>query len=337
MAHQPAPRPSRYHFKSRRPNEAHGVIASFFEPRFKLDVEDRSGFDFSLDFFPCGPGVSISRLAFRADVTVEIDRVDAFMVQMPLSGRNDLSLGGARRNRLLLDNRLYSVIGPERSLRQHRTPDCRMVLVRFDSLDMAKCLAAHAGREVAPAEVADLDFAVAMSARAVSSAPWMRLTSYLLGELDNDGSIFLSPLAAAQAGQLLMSTLLLHQPHNYSALLQGPDRVLSPRYLREAEEFLQTNADQPVSADDIARALNISTRSVYAGFRQHLGATPMQRLKEIRLERARADLLAGREGTSVTTIAMAWGFTHLGKFSNEYRARFGELPSQTLRNARLGR
>lgn len=330
-------RPSRYHFKSRRPNEAHGVIASFFEPSFKLEVEDRSGFDFSLDFFPCGPGVSISRLAFRADVTVEIDRVDAFMVQMPLSGRNDLSLGGARRNRLLVDQRLFSVIGPERSLRQHRTPDCRMVLVRFDSTDIGKCLAAHAGREISPDAVSELDFTVAMSAGAASSAPWLRLMSYLLGELDREGSIFLSPLAAAQAGQLLMSTLLLHQPHNYSALLQRPDCDLSPRFLREAEEFLQSHADQPITADDIARRLNISTRSVYAGFRQHLSTTPMQHLKNIRLERARADLLAARDGVSVTTVAMAWGFTHLGKFSGEYRARFGELPSQTLRTAKAVR
>ena len=61
------------------------------------------------------------------------------------------------------------------------------------------------------------------------------------------------------------------------------------------------------------------------------------RLKDIRLERARAELLAGGDGVSVTTVAMAWGFTHLGKFSNDYRARFGELPSQTLRHARSGR
>jgi transcriptional regulator GlxA family with amidase domain len=202
---------------------------------------------------------------------------------------------------------------------------------------MAKCLAAHLGGQVTAGEVTNLDFAVAMSARAANSAPWQRLTSYLLGELDNEGSLFLSPLAAAQAGQLLMSTLLLHQPHNYSTLLQAAGQDLSPRYVREAEDFLQSNADQPITADDIARQLNISTRSVYAGFRQHLSTTPMQRLKDIRLERARADLLAGRDGVTVTTVAMAWGFTHLGKFSSDYRARFGELPSHTLRNARSGR
>jgi len=32
----------------------------------------------------------------------------------------------------------------------------------------------------------------------------------------------------------------------------------------------------------------------------------------------------------VTEIATQWGFTHMGRFSIEYRLRFGESPSETL-------
>lgn len=329
--------PTRFRFQSRRPHEAHGVIASFFEPQFKLEVEDRHGFDFSLDHFPCGGGVSLSRLAFRADVHVEIDEVDAFMVQMPLAGSNELRLGGRRRNEMRLHTRLFSVIGPQRSLRQRRSPDCRMVLVRFNASEMASCLAAHVGPSVASSELADLDFAVEMPANASSGSTWLRLASYLLGELDKDNSIFMSPLAASQAGQLLMSTLLRHQPHNYSELLNTPIERLPPRLVRDAEGFLEAHAEQPITTDDIARHLNISSRSVYLAFRRHLGRTPMERLKDIRMSRVRADLLAAREDITVTSVAMAWGFTHFGKFAAEYRARFGELPSETLRSARAAR
>jgi AraC-like DNA-binding protein len=327
-----AQRPARFDFKSRRPQEAHSVMASFFEPQFRLDVENRDGFHFRLQHLRCGPGVSVSRLAFHADVFVEIDRVNAYMVQMPLAGRNDLRLGGERGTRHLLNNRLFSVIGPERSLRQRRSPDCDMVLVRFSAAHLAGCLAAHVGDGAAGDDFDQIEFAVEMPVRGLSSSPWARLTSYLVGELDKASGLLASPLAAAQAGQLLMSSLLLHQPHNYAALVRSPAAQCTPRLVREAEDFLECNAADAITVDDVARHLGISTRSLFAGFRRHLGVTPMRRLKDIRLAHVREDLLAAN-GDAVTVVATRWGFTHLGKFSSEYRARYGELPSETLKAA----
>jgi AraC-like DNA-binding protein len=329
-------RPARLDFKSRRPQEAHSVIAGFFEPQFRLDVANRAGFHFRLQHFPCGPGISVSRLAFHADVMVEIDRVDAYMVQMPLAGRNDLQLGGAGGTRHVLNNRLFSVIGPERSLRQQRSPDCEMVLVRFSAEHLANCLAAHVGERASGQDFAQLEFAVEMPVRGLSSSPWARLTSYLLSELDKPSCLFASPLAAAQAGQLLMSSLLLQQPHTHSALLRRPADHCAPHVVREADDFLQSHAADAITVDDLAQHVGVSTRSVFAGFRRHLGVTPMRRLKDIRLARVREDLLSAK-GAAVTAIAMRWGFTHLGKFSNDYRARYGELPSETLKAAKTSR
>jgi AraC-like DNA-binding protein len=41
-------------------------------------------------------------------------------------------------------------------------------------------------------------------------------------------------------------------------------------------------------------------------------------------------LVRAQPEESVTEIAMQWGFTHMGRFSIEYRQRFGERPSETL-------
>ncbi len=43
----------------------------------------------------------------------------------------------------------------------------------------------------------------------------------------------------------------------------------------------------------------------------------------------RDELLLAPEGTTVTEVALRWGFYHLGRFAQEYRALFGQSPSQT--------
>jgi AraC-like DNA-binding protein len=34
---------------------------------------------------------------------------------------------------------------------------------------------------------------------------------------------------------------------------------------------------------------------------------------------------------TITQVAMNWGFSHLGRFSINYRAHFGQSPSATVR------
>jgi transcriptional regulator GlxA family with amidase domain len=58
----------------------------------------------------------------------------------------------------------------------------------------------------------------------------------------------------------------------------------------------------------------------------------MASVQEVRLQRVHRQLRAAAlETTTVTDVAHAWGFVHLGRFARLYRERFGESPSQTLR------
>lgn len=306
------------------------MIGQVFERRFDLEVTDASTFDFSLEHFACGPGVSVSRMIFGSEVAVRIERVESFMVQMPLAGRNDLVLDGT--GRLSLSSRMFSVINPGRSVSQRRNADCEMVLVRFDQLPLAQCLAAHVGElDGVATDGGAIEFAACMSPGERGGSAWTRLMSFVLGELPKSDSIFLSPLAASQTANLIMSTLLLNQPHNYSRLLRRPVHEIPPRFVRAARDWIEANAHRPITVDDLARALNASTRSVYGGFRKYLNQSPMDYLKSTRLSRVREELLSSRENGNVATVAMDWGFTHLGHFARDYRAKFGELPSETLR------
>ena len=61
----------------------------------------------------------------------------------------------------------------------------------------------------------------------------------------------------------------------------------------------------------------------------------MRYLKHCRLEAAHRELMsAERDQTTVTVVALQYGFYHLGRFAGAYRETFGELPSETLKHPR---
>ena len=77
----------------------------------------------------------------------------------------------------------------------------------------------------------------------------------------------------------------------------------------------------------LVQGVGVSARSLQTGFQRHHGCSPMQFLRTRRLERARQLLTAGSPMT-VSQVAMACGFEHLGRFAAQYRARFGESPAR---------
>ena len=55
----------------------------------------------------------------------------------------------------------------------------------------------------------------------------------------------------------------------------------------------------------------------------------MRYVRDLRMQRARDELASG-VNAHVADCALRWGFAHPGRFSIEYRKRFGESPSATL-------
>jgi AraC-like DNA-binding protein len=130
--------------------------------------------------------------------------------------------------------------------------------------------------------------------------------------------------------EMLLNSLLLGQQHTYSERLMTPASPAIPYYVRRAEEFIAENLSKPISYDDIVSASDVSGRTLLSGFKRFRNTTPMQFMKAQRLEMVHADLLQATPDDTITKIAMRWGFFHLGRFSNYYFKRFGELPSDTI-------
>jgi transcriptional regulator GlxA family with amidase domain len=75
----------------------------------------------------------------------------------------------------------------------------------------------------------------------------------------------------------------------------------------------------------------VGVRTLQRCFREYFNITVSNYLKAVRLDSARRELVAAHHSnTSVTRIAMQNGCTHLGRFSVEFRERFGQSPRQAL-------
>jgi transcriptional regulator GlxA family with amidase domain len=95
--------------------------------------------------------------------------------------------------------------------------------------------------------------------------------------------------------------------------------------------MIEDHYPEPLTITDLAAAGHISVRRLQAGFRRHVGVSPMGYLRRFRLNRAHELLGRGDAGTtSVTEVAMTCGLRHLGRFAAEYHDLYGETPSQTL-------
>lgn len=139
------------------------------------------------------------------------------------------------------------------------------------------------------------------------------------------------PLAAMRLEQVLTLTLLLTQPNNYSPALDKTPKAPGPRPIAKAIELIRTRPAHPWTITALAAEVAVSVRSLQLGFARAVGQPPMAYLRQVRLERVHDDLVLAEPGTTtITQVATRWGFTHLGRFANEYRRTYGDHPSAHL-------
>jgi len=98
------------------------------------------------------------------------------------------------------------------------------------------------------------------------------------------------------------------------------------------EDFLAARQLEPVYLTEICKAIGASERTLRTCCQERLGMGPIRYLWLRRMILARRALVnADPALRTVTEIATEHGFWELGRFSVDYRALFGESPSESLR------
>jgi transcriptional regulator GlxA family with amidase domain len=101
--------------------------------------------------------------------------------------------------------------------------------------------------------------------------------------------------------------------------------------VRRAEDLMIARLGSPLQLADLAEAVGVPVRTLCDGFLRFRDTSPMQHLRQIRLERARETILTTSSDVRIASIALDCGFTHFGRFAQAYKERFGESPSRTVR------
>ena len=103
------------------------------------------------------------------------------------------------------------------------------------------------------------------------------------------------------------------------------------RLARQTRAYLDANLDRAVSLAELCRFTGASARTIQYAFGDLYGVAPQLYHRARRLNAVRQSLQQQWPGeTTVTDAAFGHGFWHRGRFSEAYKKRFGESPSETL-------
>lgn len=224
------------------------------------------------------------------------------------------------------------VVNPFAPLRMHWVDNCAQIVAKIEREELERAVASHLGHP--PIEPVRFD-----DSRALQQAECGTLVSLLdliFRDLEEDGSTVGSRLGEQPAETLFLHMLLRQFPNNYAETLKRPASRAAPYYVKRVEEFIRLYAAKPIRLDDMVAVSGVSARALFKGFRNFRGVGPMAYLKAVRLDHVHAELGTdpppGKPRRTVSEVAEAWGFNHLGNFAKDYKRRFGERPSDTLRN-----
>ncbi|MEJ8566110.1 AraC family transcriptional regulator [Elongatibacter sediminis] len=256
---------------------------------------------------------------------------DFFLLQIPLRGEAYVTVD---EKPIYCHPRQAVMISPTLGVDMKFGQGCEQLIVRVERSDLERQMEQHLGRHLG----LPVEFAPAVPLTTAPAREVTNLLRYMAMSLTQSGGMLESSIAKKHMSSLLISALINCLDHNYQEELISGKAAPRPAYISKAQEFMRRNFAEAIGPADIAEAADVSTRALFAGFRTCLNTTPMRYLKEMRLDMVH-DALRRMEPrrTSVTTVAMNYGFSHLGHFCAAYKQKFGELPRDTLRQSSSGK
>lgn len=313
-------------FRSRDLDESRHSLSQAFCPH-ELTLSGRHR-DLSTRLHEAAFGHSaLVYISYGTAVSIDTDSLGhCYLVQVPVGGSAEIAVG-AHRQRFQQD--LACVASPSQSMNMRWSSNCGFYTVRLDRHTVEQKLAQLLGQPLQAPLVFEPVFALSSPA----GSAWSNAVEFTRKQLQ-------LPLPATASTPLLRhleDALCLHLlqliPHNYSAHLHRQPGDLTPRSIKRACSYINAHIEQGITLEQLAETTGVAAATLTRHFQYYLGESPMKYVRGKKLEQVHALLQHGTADHSVTDIALRYGFNHLGRFADYYRRRYGELPSDTLRQA----
>lgn len=311
----------RRHFaiQSQRPIEAKEWMRRVNGPH-QLTVNSLHALDFKHQGTEVGH-VATGYIKYSTEVTISAQNLkQSYCIGIPLKGDQLIS---CEQQQFVSTPEVGVVLSPDMSFSMTLSEDCEKRMLRISRFALEECVRQLLHRPLEKPLIFDpmMDFSGPVKA-------WFELFQQLQPLLDCPQSLIGQQKLWQPLEQALIKSLLYMQSHNYSEQLLDPQE--RPKYLAVLEKKMRISLMEKLSLSDLEKIAGVSRERLYRDFHTYYQMSPMAYFKALKLEEVRKRLLQARPNEKISAIALDYGFSQLGRFSQDYKARYQELPSQTL-------
>ncbi|WP_372404819.1 AraC family transcriptional regulator [Acinetobacter piscicola] len=291
----------------------------------RLETTYRDTLDFQYDGLRLPKKhMTIGCIQYGANVAINISQLKAYSISLPLHGKQSLNIRGEhyqsdQSSGLIVSNNDFQDLFIDK--------DCKKLQVVIPEKSMQLVLSDLLNQPIGDSIVFNPTMNLVLDQ--MIAAWWSNIQNFMLVKAQYTGFYGLQ-MFSEDYENFLIKALLLSQENNFSAALREGSCQDIPLFIRNVKQFMMDHAHEMISVEMILHVAGVSKSKLYEQFQYYYGMSPLAFLKKYRLQKVYKTLSSRKQQEiSISKVAYDWGFSHLSRFSQEYREEFGENPSQT--------
>ena len=288
--------------------------------------EDDASLDAQFNGIDLG-SITIVYLTFGSNISIEPAKTDQFfIIQTTLDGTST-TINGERK--VTTERNDIVIIDPSFPTRISFTPGCAHLVLKVERKILESKLKNLLNQHISE----PLKFHELLVNNDVSKKSWIDTINFLCAFYEKPYSARLTAKSIVQSHvDMVTSTLLNIQRHNYYDQLNDEKSAATPRHVRRACDYIERNIRQKITLTELCNEVGVTQRTLQTGFKKYLGQSPTEFIRNRRLHYIHAALSESDGKTNVSRIMWEFGINNPGLWANIYKERYGCYPSESIKN-----